>query len=916
MFNLQLRLAIRLSIALSAGAASHAAGAQEVETNHAADAAPAEEMTVATATMTEVEVIGRLSGAAVDIIQERIEQPVAVDLVSAEQISKVGDSTVSLALRRLPGVTLVGDQFIYIRGLGERFSSTTVNGAYVPSPDITRNVIPLDIFPAEIIESISIQKGYTADRPAAFGGGNVDIRTRSIPDRFALQFQVGTGWNSESSDDGLTYAGGGDDKWGTDDGTRALPAAISQAIQTYRGDFNPVAILQTLQMDGQPHTIDEAEAINRQLATSLKRDNDFSAKSMDPDLSVEGSVGNKWTLGEDGDWRVGFVGVGDYKNQWRNRERITRSVLTPDLDRGVTQRTINNVSVTGSLSAGLEFTRDHAVNGTGIYLRNTEDEAALTQRNNFNFRRADGRQLRDYRIRFEERDLMLWQAQGKHVLGEDTLELLGGWLKPYALIDRLTFTWYYSDAKARTDIPSEVTISAVDTVTPDAGAVLSSSIRTTSSAADYRFTELEDQVESYGWKLMKPIEVGRLTGELSGGLDSYQKARIYLQTQLGVGTTALLQADPLLAGSPSTVFADANVLNPANRFLLSLGGIGTESYLAAEVIDAGFAAFDLTWDMRWRLSGGVRREQFQQLALPVDQLQFDVTVGKIPVSADELSRLARLEEDYYPTLAMTYMAQDFWAEEFQLRLGWSQTTARPDIREVSDAAYIDPFTDARVRGNPELVTSEIANYDLRAEWFFANRDNLTLSLFYKDIAKPIETVEGAGTDNNLSFTFINADSAEVYGVELEWFKDLSFVGGWADGFFTAGNITLSDSEITLGDSALRFTNNTRPLTQHSENVFNVQLGYDSPDGYHSAVLVFNSFSERLLFAGRGGAPDAYEQPFQSLDVIYTWYPTERWSFKLRAQNLLRDNLEVQQGGVVVLEQEIGVTSKFDVTYRF
>ena len=147
----------------------------------------------------EIVVVGRQRSAAEQVLQERIELSVVADLVGAEQISRVGDSTVSLALRRLPAVTVVDDQFIYVRGLGERYSSTTLNGAHVPSPDLTRNVIPLDLFPASIIDSLAIQKGYSPDMPAAFGGGNVDIRTRSLPDRFVADIEVGTGWNSDST---------------------------------------------------------------------------------------------------------------------------------------------------------------------------------------------------------------------------------------------------------------------------------------------------------------------------------------------------------------------------------------------------------------------------------------------------------------------------------------------------------------------------------------------------------------------------------------------------------------------------------------------------------------------------------------------------------------------------------------------
>ena len=305
--------------------------------------------------MEEVIVTGRQRSAADDILQERIDAEVVSDVISIEQITRVGDSTVSTALRRLPGVTLVGDQFIYIRGLGERYSSTTVNGAYVPSPDLTRNVIPMDLFPSEIVESLSIQKGYSADQPAAFGGGNVDIRTRSIPDDFEFNLQFGIGNNSENSDDGIEYPGGSDDELGTDDGTRAIAAEIREAIQTYRGNLSQNSILNTLLMDGEFHSLEEAQQINRELATSLYRDVDFRSKSVDPDTSVELSAGNSWYFGGAEQWKFGVMGLGDYKNTWRNRLRTIRSVTNPEIDFDVQLRTTNQVVLTGSLGVGHRF---------------------------------------------------------------------------------------------------------------------------------------------------------------------------------------------------------------------------------------------------------------------------------------------------------------------------------------------------------------------------------------------------------------------------------------------------------------------------------------------------------------------------------------------------------------------------------
>ncbi|HXV77711.1 MAG TPA: TonB-dependent receptor plug domain-containing protein, partial [Candidatus Polarisedimenticolaceae bacterium] len=690
----------------------------------------------------DIEVVGRQRSAADDILQERIDAAVVQDLVNIEQITRVGDSTVSAALRRLPGVTLVADQFIYIRGLGERYSSTTVNGAFVPSPDLTRNVIPMDLFPAEIVESISIQKGFTADQPAAFGGGNVDVRTRAIPEDFLFNVSLGIGTNSGSSDDGLTYAGGSDDRLGDDDGTRALPRAIDQAIRTYRGNLSQTNIFNTLLMDGQDHTFAEAQGINRELAVSLNRDVDFRDKSMEPDKSIEISAGNSWFFGDAEQWKFGVIGVADYNSNWRNRERTVRSVTEPTLDFDEQFRTVNQTVLTGYFGAGIDYADEHRIEATGIFLRNTEDEASLTLGQNFNFRRENGDRLRNYRIRFEQRELELLQVRGSHALGDATLNKFD-WA-PIGFAEGLVVDWYYSDAEATTDIPSEITFSARDRIDPASGELLSTSLRSSGSAAEYRFTDLQDTATSYGWQFTMPYQAGSKAIEISGGYDYYEKGRGYLQKQLQFGTTASA-ALPILVGTPGQVFTDEHILDPVNEFSLSVGGIGTESYLAGETVDAVWGNFDVNFNEAFRVTAGLRWEDFSRLAVPIDPLEFDVGTGIISIPAEELPNFATTEDGFYPSLAFTWMKPGFRAGDFQLRLGWSETVARPDLREISDATYIDPLTEARVRGNPLLDNSDLSNLDLRAEWFFAGGDNLTVSLFYKDITAPIETVEAAGT---------------------------------------------------------------------------------------------------------------------------------------------------------------------------
>jgi TonB-dependent receptor len=892
------------------GASAAAAGAVMPPATLAQEQAPE---AGAPSTMEEVVVTGRQRSAADEILNERLESEAVSDLIGAEQIGRVGDSTVSAALRRLPGVTLVGDQFIYIRGLGERYSSTTVNGAYVPSPDLTRNVIPMDLFPSEIVQSLSIQKGYTADQPAAFGGGNVDIRTRSIPENFEFNVQFGIGTNSKNSDDGIEYPGGSDDELGADDGTRAVPREIRDAIQTYRGNLSTNSILSTLRMDGEFHSPEEAQLINRQLATSLYRDVGFQDKSVDPDASVELSAGNSWYVGGADQWKIGVLALGDYKNNWRNRERTIRSVTDPDIDFDEQLRTTNQVVLTGSLGVGIDFAEEHRVEATGVYLRNTEDEASLTVGHNTNFALSSGLGIRNYRIRFEERELELVQFRGSHEIGDATLDLLGDWL---GFAEGTQVEWYYSDAQANTDIPSEMRFAAIDRVDPETRELLSTSMRASISSSEYRFTDLEDSATSYGAQVMLPFNPGRTKIEVSGGYDYYEKGRGYLQTQLQFGAPGAPAA--ALLGTPGEVLTDANLLDPVNGYELTIGGTGTESYLAGETVDATWGKVDATFNDVFRVTAGLRWEDFERLAVPIDPLEFDVDTGIVSIPDEDLADFATVNDDYYPSLAMTWMQPGFWAEDFQLRFGYSETVARPDLREISDATYIDPLTEARIEGNPGLTDSNLTNYDLRAEWFFESGDNLTVSLFYKDIEDPIETVEEAGTDDDLVLSFINAESADIYGVEVEGLKGLGFLsdGGWSQAFFVAGNITVSDSEITIGDAASDLTNDKRPMTQHSDVVVNFQLGYDSPDARHSAALAYNMYSERIFFAGRLGADDATEQPFNSLDLVYGFHPTEKLSLKLRLQNLLDEDIVIEQGGVDVLTQTVGLTTKLDVTYRF
>jgi TonB-dependent receptor len=860
----------------------------------------------------EVVVLGRLRSATESLQDERMNEEVVTDVLGAEMISRVGDSTVALALRRVAGLSLVGDKFVYVRGLGERYSNTLLNGATVPSPDLTRNVIPLDVFPTSIVESLRVQKSYSADMPANFGGGSIDIRTKGIPESFTYSLEVGTGANSEARGDVLGYQGGGDDAWGEDDGTRALPGSIASAIQRFRGDLDAQSIFTTLQQEGNgTPTFADAQLLNRQLGTALYRDISVREESSNPDLDLKGSIGNNWFVGDNSEF--GILAGGTYKNKWRQTTQISRNLTFPDVRTDTEVESTYSVELSASLNMGFKYTDDHEFTTTTLYLRNTDDETAINDFFNENREIPDGAGFRGYRLTYEQRDMRVNQINGTHYLGAATRDLL-----PFGadlltnVSEELKVTWFYSDAVAETDIPSEVDVQANTIVDPMTGVAQSSDVRLDTAAASYRFTELEDDVKSWGWTAELPIELDNSSLELSGGYYHSRKGRSYEQYQFNLGVLSVAD-NTILDGALSDVFSSANILDTANNFVFDTVSSNSQSYVAATMTDGYFGKFDWTWNETWRLSAGARWEDYRQVALDVNLLGFDIVNPVVSTDPDVLERASFQDDDIYPSISVTYMS-DWWAEVFQLRFGYSETSIRPDLREINDATYRDPLTNDLVDGNPGIIPSSVDNFDVRAEWFFGNNDNLTVSVFYKDIANPIELFEAPASDTTILREIVNAESADLSGVEFEGVKNLGFMGEFFEPFFVQGNVTFLDTELVAGTNADAPTNLTRNLANASDYVANIILGFDSLDAMHTATLVYNVFGERLYVAGRNGAPDAFEQPFNSLDLTYSWYPTEAITVKFKAQNLLDETIEITRNSVKILEEDPGMSYSLSFQY--
>ena len=836
----------------------------------------------------------RLKGTATAVMEERKNQAFVADIMGAEQIARTGDSDAAGALRRVTGLTLVDGRFIYVRGLGERYSSTQLNGAIVPSPDPTRNVIPLDLFPSSIIESLAVQKSYSPSMPAAFGGGNVDIRLKSIPTQRVFNVSAALGIDTENSGDVLDYAGGGRDWTGEDDGTRGVSAAIQERwdSKNFLDDLEPEEALE--------------------LFKGVNREYGLERESADPDMRFNVTYGDSYDY--DDDWRFGFLVTSRYSAQTRSSEEY--ELQDPDLvgDDIINVRFFDDIrgteqTVTWSslLTLGVDYNRQHRVDYSLIVLNDTRDEIREMFGNTENLNQAEGLRIRDIDVQYEERSLYTNQLKGQHTFPE--LNFMG--------ID-----WTYSLGRSVRYAPGNFNARFVmedvnqDGIFDDENEIFLSDAQT---AARYTFQDLHDRLENFGYNVTYPMSFGKWETEYKVGASFVTKTRSAENRRFDINTLGVADRSILDGNDFSEIFSDdvLDTLSLSNRPIIRDTTIAGDDYVAGQKIDAYYFEADFFYDNKWRFTGGVRWEDFRQVVAPLDPRtnQFDLS------DEADRSQLAFQEDGFYPALAVTYFLED----DMQLRASIGQTVVRPDLREVSSATYLDPLTNFPIAGTPGVSTTDIINYDLRWEWYREAGNNVSVGLFYKDMEAPIESVQSPAQDGPPLIRIANAESGEVYGVEVEFLQDLAFIGdGIWDNLFTTGNITISDSEIVLdrqniveqtGVSAA-ITNVERRMTGHSQYVLNMQLGYDSDNGEHSASLVYNVFGERILIAGIDGFDDNFEQPFHSLDMVYKYYPDFNSTLTLRVQNILGEDREIEFNDTLLRSETRGTGIRLSFKYDF
>ncbi len=799
-----------------------------------------------------------VEGSLASVLEEQRETVNVANVLGAEAISRAGDSDAAGALKRVTGLSLVDGQFIVVRGLSERYSTTLLNGANVPSPDPTRRVVPLSLFPADILASVVVQKSYSADMPADFGGGSINLRTVGIPSSTFFKVSSSAGYNSQTTGKtGLDYKGGDEDYLAQDDGTRDFPTPDFQI---------------------------EDDTLNQLPITYTPFEDDKS-----PDGSLGMSAG--WVHDIDEDWRVGVIGAAAYDHEFSLRDEVrTRYGAREDSDGNVildlSEQFTHDISrrfidISGYLASGIKYKDEHGLDLRYIWLKSAEDEIRIREGED-----EEEDFIRLTNLEWEEKLFEALQVAGFH---------------QFPQLRDLTFDWSYSDASTTRDVPdARFSRYNINEDGPD-----TFSLRRGGDGNSRTYSGLTDDGKHGALHTKLPFSFGPVHANVKAGISSVERERMSFirrfELQCGRACRQIELGLPL-----EQIFIPENFdPNLVGGFELRESTLSTDTYESEQDIDGKFLELDATFWDSLRVYLGYRTEDFFQRTTTVNRFNSEAVSESLLETSDHL-----------PAASITY---DINANS-QIRASYSESVTRPEFRETTQSIFTEPRLDITITGNPDLVPVALTNYDLRYEYYFDSVDNVSIGLFYKELDNPIEIINQGGAGEVV--TFQNADAAEIEGLEFEFYKGLGWFDRFLDTplferFYVSGNISLIESSITIGpDQAGVVTNLNRELQGQSPYVVNVQFGYDDEDRGIKATLLFNRFGERISFVGIQTAPDILEQPFDQLDFVYSHDWTNNLSFKVKAGNILDDEVTFTQADQITRTYTKGRDFSLGFTYKF
>ena len=642
----------------------------------------------------------------VAILESRRQSAVVSDSISSEEIRKTPDSSAAGVVERLTGVTLLGDKYVFVRGLGERYSGTTINGSTLPTTETEKRVVPLDLFPAKLLETVNVVKTYTPDKPGDFGSGVVEMTTTDFPRGTSVKVTVGTGYQSGTTGSEFRRYAGGLSRLGG--GGQPLSSTMPAQQLQRRSILNQNGF-----------TPQELETFGESLIGSWTGEN---VRSASPSTDVALTFGA--TLG-----RVGVVlsavsnhGFDRIDEEQRFFGIDSGGELVPSNDYDlVSNRETASAGFVGNLS--LRLSDSHRLFLNSVLTRDASSEDRFQE----GLQTNTGGEIRDYRVRYQLEEVLSTRLRGEHNLGGPGIGSLLEWSAAQSSAT--------NDSDLRENIYRESDPGVFELQTGFA------------ESGKTEFFALDDEIRQGGlaYSLFFASPSGNWSGTVKTGADRLDRTRDFAARRFRFATNTPSQFD--LTSMPGEIFTAASI-GPSGFELREITGVN-DAYDAEHTIDAMYLMSDASLG-KWRFIGGARYESSRQ----------SVTTFNPFDSANQLVSINE-NDDVLPSLNVVYQL----GAQTNLRFAYGRSLNRPEFRELSPFVFIEVAGGRSVAGNPELQQATLDGYDLRWETFPRSGEVMAVSAFYKKIDKPIERIVQPTTDFRSSF--VNADAATLWGLELE-----------------------------------------------------------------------------------------------------------------------------------------------------
>lgn len=766
-----------------------------------------------------------------------------MDGISAANFRKIGDSDAAQAVKRVTGVSVEGGKYVYVRGLGDRYTKTMLNAVDIPGLDPDRNSLQIDIFPTNLIDNMIVLKTALAELPADFTGGVVNIETKDFPEEKIVDVSFGMSFNPSMhlNNDFLNYEGSGTDWLGFDDGLRDLPAnargnipqpglSSDQEVFDFNNSFNPV--------------------LGAASETSL----------MDYNLGV--TVGNQLSLNDTK--KIGYILSATYKSTYEHFDdrlfgeyQIPASaddfeLVTATLREGVESK--RNVLLGGLAGVALK-TPNNKYKLTAMRLQNGESTAAQFNIIDDPEDRATGKSgftASSDVLTYSERSITNFLLNGRHHFDDK-------WL----VID-----WRVSPTISTLDDPDirEAAFSI------EQGEPVISAGQAGVPFRSWRFLDefnIASKVD-----LTFNLSAFNRDAKFKTGLSHVYKERDY---ELLDFPLAFFGRQPDFTGDPNEILIDENLYPNEGNAYFTDGNLepNPNAYEANLTNMAGYLSAEVSPIEQLKAVVGLRVENHVQRHTGRDQDFAEDGVGGNNLDNEKVIDAF----DFFPSANLIYALND----EQNLRISYSRTIARPSFKEASFAQILDPISDRIFNGglfeyedwDGNLRSTYINNFDLRWELFMKRNQLLSASVFFKTFQDPIELVRIVAAQTTNEFQPRNVGEGRIYGVELEFRKALDFISPTLSNFSVNGNVTFTESTLDMSPTEFnareRFekegenVDDSREMAGQAPYVINAGITYENFETSLDAGLFYNVQGETLVVVGSSLFPDVFTEPFHSLN---------------------------------------------------